>query len=314
MIYQRALYLFFCILSLCNVNAQDSLMKERLLNREKALQYLDSVQMLAPSKYWTHVNPDTFLANVKKNVTNPLALATGVGTNFCSYAAVTYTVLKNEPYRYAKCMIALYNNGTAKFRNIKLHPSKSILNGAGTMVFQGDLDIHYADQIWYLCLAHRFKGYLNILNTKYHKGDENTMWAAANLAKFNRMLRRLCKFTIKSKGSDLIRPAIESKRLIPFLQKLLSEGEVYLYLNNGVLRKKNHNRIQKKFPTHFVVLQSINYENEVVTIQYWDGDYKTVKQLSLSFFRDILFGISWSKYQLPNDEIIENEKSESPLP
>jgi hypothetical protein len=89
---------------------------------------------------------------------------------------------------------------------------------------------------------------------------------------------------------------------------------VYLYLNNGVLRKKNHNRIQKKFPTHFVVLQAISYENEIVTIQYWDGDYKTVKQLTRSFLRDILFGISWSKYQLPNDEIIENEKDELLFP
>ena len=117
------------------------------------------------------------------------------------------------------------------------------------------MSLIYALQTRCGSLANKFKGYLNIFNLKYDALDENTMWAATNLAKFNRMLRRLCKYKINSRGSDLIRP--KSNNIIASLTEKLSQGEVYLYLNNSILRKKNHNKIEKRIPTHYVALTEI---------------------------------------------------------
>jgi hypothetical protein len=271
-------------------------------NKQKALLYLDSVKDITQSIYWINVPPQQFLENVKHNIEKPLQLNAGRGTNFCAYAAVTYTCHKNESYRYAKTMIALYQNGFAKYRNINLKPSKNIWKAAGQIQFSGDLDKNFADQIWFLSLAHKFKGYLNIFNLHYQQGDENTLWAACNLAKFNRMLRRLCKYKVWSKGSDLIHPSIPD--LIPFLQKKLQLGEVYLYWNNAILRKKNHDKFKKLIPTHFVVLQQIqeNVSTGKVTIAYWDGGYKTVKEVELSTLLKTLYGVSWTKYANENEE------------
>ncbi len=266
----------------------------------KALALLAGVDTMRQSIHWPNITPKGFLDNLKMNIEYPLKMSTGSSTNFCAFGAVTYTCLKNEPLRYAVCMLNLYQYGEALYRNIKLAPSETIKKEAGLMIYQGDLDIHPADQVWFLSLAHRFKGYLNFLNRRYSKGDENTFWAATNLAKFNRMLRKLCKYKVSSKGSDLFRP--HSKDLAGFLKEKLSEGEVYMYLNNALLRKKNHNRIQKRIPTHYVVLTEINFENSQIVLKYWDGSYKTLKEISLSALKQIVYGISWIKYKENSDE------------
>lgn len=269
--------------------------------RIKALTLLAGADTMRQSTHWPNITPKEFLDNLKKNIEFPLKISTGRSTNFCAFGAVTYTCLKNEPLRYAECMLHLYQYGEAYYRNIKLAPSESIKNEAGLMKYQGDLDIHPADQVWFLSLAHRFKGYLNLFNTRYSKGDENTLWAATNLAKFNRMLHKLCKYKVSSKGSDLFRP--RSKDLPGFLKEKLAGGEVYMYLNNALLRKKNHNRVQRRIPTHYIVLTEIyDKEDGHILIKYWDGSYKTLKEISLSALKQIIYGISWVKYEEKNDE------------
>jgi hypothetical protein len=273
---------------------------ERVLSKISAIALLSKMDTLTQSLFWPNVTPALFLKNLKKNIQKPLELSTGRGTNFCAYGAITYTCIKNEPLRYVECMLNLYKNGEAKYRNIKLNPSNSIKQGAGQIIYSGDLDYNVADQIWFLTLAHRFKGYLNWLDLKYKSGAENTRWAACNLAKFNRMLRRMCKYKVWSRGSDLIQLYI--KDLPGYLQMKLSEGEVYLYWNNGILRKKNHNKLKRMIPTHFVVLHKIDYDagkNNII-IKYWDGDYFTIKEIALSTFEKILYGISYTKYKDEN--------------
>jgi hypothetical protein len=275
---------------------------EAMASKVQALAYIDSAKDLPQSIFWTHVNPQDFLENIKRNVQHPLQLSTGRGTNFCAYGALSYTCLKNEPLRYVQCMLDLYKNGEAKYRNIRFKPSKAIFKAAGQIIFSGDLDKNHADQIWYLSLAHKFKGYVNWLHWRYKPGAENTFWAACNLAKFNRMLRRMCKYKVRSKGSDLIQPHIEN--LVAYLQHKLTVGEVYLYLNNAILRKKNHNEFKRMVPTHFVVLYNIhwNEENGKIVMEYWDGDYKTIKELELPTLEKIVYGISWTKYAKKNEE------------
>lgn len=300
------LFVFFIVLSqtlFAQNKRQDIDTSENSLNRLKAIAFIDSVNKLPQSSFWPNVSPDEFLKNVKHNIEFPLKIYAGRETNFCAYAAVTYTCLKNEPLRYAKCMVDLYKNGFAMYRKVNLNPSENIKKAAGQMEYQGVLDINPADQMWFLCLAHKFKGYLNIFNLKYNAGDENTMWSATNFAKFNRMLRKLCRYKTKARGSDLIRP--KSNNLPASLKEKLEHGEVFLYLNNAILRKKSHNKIEKRIPTHYVVLTEITEEDNLVTLKYWDGGYQTLKQISLSMLKQIVYGITWVKYKEINDDVIE---------
>ena len=283
--------------------AQKKRVPERNINepeREEALTLLAAYDTMKQSVHWPNIHPKEFLDNLKRNIETPLKLNNGRNTNFCAFGAVTYTCLKNEPLRYLKCMLELYQNGKAFYRKVKLDPPDAIKQEAGNLMFQGDLDIYPADQMWFLCLAHRFKGYLNIFNLRYNKGDENTMWAATNLAKFNRMLRRLCKYKVQSRGSDVLR--VHSRNMPAFLAEKLSQGEVYLYLNNALVRKKNHNRIKKRMPTHYVVLMEMTDTDNQIMLKYWDGGYKTIKQVSLSSLKQIIYGISWVKYKEANAE------------
>jgi hypothetical protein len=278
--------------------------REVFLSRKKAFVLLGQNSQLEQSRFWPHVAPEAFLQNIRRNLEHPFQLNTGRGTNFCSYGALTYTCLKNEPQRYIQCMLDLYKNGEARYRNVHFKPSERVCQAAGKMIYQGDLDIHPADQIWFLSLADHFKGYLNWFRLRYKKGAEDTRWAACNLSKFNRMLRKLCKYKVWSRGFDLLR--LHSNDLPKLLAEKLEQGELYLYLNNALLRKKNHNKIQKRIPTHYVVLLEITRKENTLTIKYWDGGYQTLKEITVSQLKSILYGISWVQYKNRNEnEVIQ---------
>ncbi len=114
------------------------------------------------------------------------------------------------------------------------------------------------------------------------------------------MLRKMCKYKVQSKGSDLIKPKINN--LPGFLEQKLNAGEVYLYLNNAILRKKNHNRIKKRIPTHYVALTGIEKNNDRIVIKYWDGGYKTLKEVTPHSLKQIIYGVSWVNYKEENNE------------
>jgi hypothetical protein len=259
--------------------------------KQLAIKFLDSVDQLPPSKYWPGVNPRYFLQNLKRNVESPLYLYAGRNTNFCAYAALSYILIQQDPQRYARFMIELYNNGKSKYRKEFFNPSEAVKMEAGRIIYEGELDRNHADQVWFLSLADNFKGYINFFNRRYSSGDENKLWASTNLAKFNRMLRRLTGREVHSKGSDLIRPSI--KDLPGYLKERLSNYDVYLYLNNTMLRKKNHNKLKKKIPTHYVVLLSMTEENNEITFTYWDAAFKTLRKVPVKTLKKILYGVTW---------------------
>jgi hypothetical protein len=45
-------------------------------------------------------------------------------------------------------------------------------------------------------------------------------------------------------------------------------------------------------PTHFIVAERITEENNMITFVYWDYGGKTQLQISKTFFKRIIFGIS----------------------
>ena len=260
--------------------------------QQQAITFLDSLQKLDSSKHWPNVDPVLFLQNLRTFTITPLKFYEGKGTNFCAYSALTYIPLNYDPLGFSRFMITLYQNGKAKMGKSFFKPGSTVKKAAGLIKYKGALDISPAGQIWFLCLADHFKGYLNIFNRRYHEGDENTLWASTNFAKFNRMLRKLFILKVHARGADLIRPGISNT--YTYLNELSMKGPVFLYLNNRLLYKKKH-VVTTRFgiPTHFVLLLDIyKTTDNKINIIYWDYGKKTLQQINRRLLRKIIFGIT----------------------
>jgi hypothetical protein len=263
----------------------------RISTHLQAIAFLDSLHHLDSSKYWPNVDPELFLENLKTFATTPLKFYEGKGTNFCAYSALTYIPLNYDPLGFSRFMVTLYQEGKARMGKAWIKPSAAIKREAGLLKYKGALDISPAGQIWFLSLADHFKGYLNLFNRRFHKDDENTLWASTNYAKFNRMLRRLFPVKVHARGADLIRPWIAD---IPaYLNKRSGKGPIFLYLNNRLLYKKNHVATRFGIPTHFVLLLEIQEtKGGKMNIVYWDYGKKTLQQVNPRLLRKIIYGIT----------------------
>ena len=276
---------FFLIVATSQTSAQN-------IEQTKAIEFLNLHVKIEQSNFWVNVKPALFIKNIRKNILQPVHIYAGSNTNFCAYAAISYSCINSEPLTYVMFMINLYNHGFANYKKIHFNPPEEVKNVAGLLKFKGELDVNEADQIWFLSLADRFKGYLNLLSYNYKLGAENSLWPATNFAKFNRMLRKLSNYTVETIGSDLVRPIFSD--ITFFLQEKLVENEqVFLYLNNAILYKKNHQKIKFRFPTHYVVLFNIEEIEESVKITYWDYGFKNQLILPKNIFTDIVFGVTW---------------------
>jgi len=269
------------------VHADPDIEKERA----DALVFLDSIQVLSKSKYWPHIDPLLFLQNLKSFTRYPLQFYEGKGTNFCAYSSITYLPLNHDPLGFARFMVRLYEKGEATMGKVKIKPGKRIRQAAGLIKYKGALDVNHAGQLWFLSLADQFKGYINMFNRRYQPGDENTLWASTNFAKFNRMLRRLFPYRVKARGSDLLRPWI--KNVHSYLEEKIREGPVFLYLNNRLLYRKKYEATRLGIPTHFVLLLDI-YETPEgkINIVYWDYGRKTLQQVTPRLLKKIIYGIT----------------------
>lgn len=266
----------------------------------KAIEYLNLNLNIQQSNFWVNVKPALFIKNLRKNILQPLHIYAGSNTNFCAYGALSYTCINTDPVAYVKFMMSLYINGIADYRKVHFNPSSKVKYAAGSLKFKGELDVNEADQIWFLSLADRFKGYLNYLSYNYKTGAENSLWPATNFAKFNRMLRKLTNCNVEAIGSDLIRPIFFD--ITFFLQRKLKENDqVFIFLNNAIMHKKNHQKVKFRFPTHYVVLFSIEEMNNTITIIFWDYGLKNKLVLPKNIFTDIVFGVTWCKNK-SNDE------------
>lgn len=257
----------------------------------QALALLEKQTDLQASNYWPNVSPVFFLQNIRKNIEAPLSIYEGKSTNFCGYAALSYLPLHFDPLAYAGFLLKLYKDGRAMYGKDYFEPSREVRQAAGTLSFKGELDIRPADQLWFLALADHFKGYLNFFDKRYNPGNENTIWAAVNFAKFNRMIRRLFNYHVDAVGSDLLRPGIRDA--YAYLSERLQTGTVAIFLNNLDLYKKNHTRLRLNVPTHFVILLDIaEAEDDKIAITYWDYGGRTRQVLPDVFLKKIIFGVS----------------------
>jgi hypothetical protein len=283
--------LFFCIPIAAVAENKSSATGNVTSTRQEALAYINTIKDLGPSAYWPHIRPAVFLQNIKDNIQQPIAIYPGNGTNFCGYGALTYLFLQDDPLGYTKLLIQLYQEGKAHFGRADFTPSAGIKKQAGRLKYKGILDIHPAEQLWFLCLADHYKGYLNLFNRHYDRGDEDRFWASCNYAKFNRMVRSLLQYKVKAKGSDIIRP--HTGDLYQYISERMATGKVVLFINNRVVHKKSHVNLKVKVPTHFIVAEKISLSNDTVTLVYWDYGGRTQLQMSAAFLKRIIFGITY---------------------
>lgn len=280
---------FFSSVPICShsqTNGSDLATKQ-----QQALAFLKQTSLTSSSK-WESVSQQLFLQNLQRNIEKPFFLYAGRNTNFCAFAAVGYAMLRQDPLGYVKFMIALYKNGNAEYAGVLYKPSDAVRKRVGLILYEGELDRNDADQMLFFTLADHFKGYINLFHLNYKEGRELGLWAATNLSKFNDMLRVTMKAEIQCIGYDLTR--LKLRKPVEFLQEKLEIGDVFLYLNNAVLRRKNHAKVKKHIPTHFVILKKLTEENGIVTMTYWDAGFTTQRQIELSTFKRLLYGVSWS--------------------
>ncbi|RFM26147.1 hypothetical protein [Deminuibacter soli] len=260
----------------------------------QALAYLDSVGTLPKSEVWPNVNPVLFIKNVRRNVGNPELLYQGIATNFCSYAALSYVMLCNDPLGYTRLIVQLYKQGHARYGRLRLVASMPIEKYAGTLQLKGRMDIAPADQLWFLTMIDNFKGYLNLVDLKYDPGNENTLYAATNFAKFNGMARNFLSYKVTAMGSDLIHPS--NKYIVETVQELQKKGEVVLFFDHERAYKRSNLKFaQLHMPTHFIVVKRLEHtdgDGNDITIRYWDYGGETEQTMPLLKFRNIVYGIT----------------------
>ena len=285
---------FLLFLSLLSITGSDRILASDLLaetrsTKAEALAFLEKIDRTKENNLWPNVKPKLFFDNLKLNLEDPKTFYPGRSTYFCGYGALSYLVMEKDPLAYVKFMNELYDKGEATFNTTHFKPSAAVMQAAGTLKFKGVLDIRHAEQVWFLVLADRFKGYLNFFNKRFHEGDENSFWASTNLSKFINMVNKLCGVHASAVGSDLIKPGV--KDVYSYLEKRIDSTTIALYINNRIIHKKNHDKIKFSIPTHYIILRHISKQGDLVTLRYWDYGGETEMQISNRTLKKIIFGI-----------------------
>jgi hypothetical protein len=276
--------LIFLLFSPLYEQAQTNLSSDQ----QEAIQMLNQMDTLKASEYWPLVKPAAFYNNVKKNILYPERIYQGHITNFCGYAAMTVILCRQQPQTYVRCIVELYESGKTQVNGKVIKPSESVRNTAGNLQRKGRLKINPADQLWLMSLPDQFKGYMNI-DRKYNEGDENKIWAACTLGKFNNMARDLGGYQITSYGADLIRPW--GKNNIDFIRKEMDKGIVVLFVNSKFLHPSKFRIMILHAPTHFVIVYDIKEVDDVIEIKYWDYGLKTIELMTPKRLKKMTYGI-----------------------
>jgi hypothetical protein len=285
-----------CILVASGAFAQQSIIisapqsKEVAARLARADSLLSAADTTAISAYWPNVQPKYFFDNIRQNLAHPNAIHQGRATNFCGYAAFTHLLVKYRPDLYVESLLNLYRNNSTQLANGLWTVSPAVSKAAGTLSQKGELDVHHADQLWFLALADHFKGYMNITDHHYDPGDENKIWAGTNFSKFNKMLRAFSNSKQAAKGSDFIRPMVGDR--YTYLSEQLSRGVVLLFINNKHLYPHKHSAFTLRAPTHFIVLYSIAKQGNLFQLQYWDYGYRTELIITEKRLYKLIFGIT----------------------
>jgi hypothetical protein len=257
-------------------------------NQSDAIRLLEQMDTTKASAFWPHVDPSAFYINVRKNILFPEKIYQGHVTNFCGYAAMSVILCMQQPQLYTRCILDLYTKGETVANGKHIKPTEAVRRTAGKLQGKGRLNINPADQLWLMSLPDQFKGYMNI-DKKYNEGDENKIWAACTLGKFNNMAADIGGYTCTSFGTDLVRPW--GKNNIDFIKKEMAQGTVVLFVNSKFLHPSKFRILILRAPTHYIIVYDIAVVDGIIEMKYWDYGLKTVELMTPKRLKKMTYGI-----------------------
>lgn len=235
---------------------------------------------LSESKLWPNISPESFLASLEANISDPSSINQGVNSWFCGNAACNKYVAQNDPTGYVKLMTDLYKTGTGTYdaggTTVTFSPSESVRKDAGNLKYSG-LAGNAANQMMFLTLSDHYKGYFNKAtnNMQYDPGDASNTWASTTLGEFKRMMGDF-GYNVNTYGGDLGWANLNKGGLA---QTELSRGnDVFLYVNSDLF--KNNAWWKNWSATHYIQLNKIGTNNNSYNVNFWD--YGAKKSLNIT--------------------------------
>ncbi|MGI9191582.1 MAG: hypothetical protein ACR2IL_05625 [Chitinophagaceae bacterium] len=265
-----------------------------------ALAYLFQQQSITKKGVYTHINYDTFCAQLANRIQNPDCLHQG-RTHFCWATIPMAYLYQNEPKAMIDATLSLYRRGdfALVLQQDTLHwkADTPIIRAVGNTSFNQKNDRlsgQYLDQMVLLLMASQYASWLNVDRT-YSPGNQiSPFWAGALLKKEARVWRDL-GFETKQVGHDARWIKRHKHELIQrFLQ---SHDGVVLYINryafeNEWIGPKSFKWIPPVplIPSHFIWLKSIQAMNRTLWISFWDRNGNQVIKMPKHRFQSTVFG------------------------
>jgi RHS repeat-associated protein len=232
---------------------------------------------LQQSEHFKNVSPEEFISQLTERINNPSGISQGEGTNFCWAAACASYVYEKNPAGVVEAMFSLYTTGTFSYDNggdgFSFTPADYINDAAGSGTFNDNAGLagNKVDQMLFMTLGARFKGYLNV-DDSYDPGDESTFWASGNLGKAKDLWNAF-GYDVKVSGSDLGWGASNKGGTV---MTTLKSNDVVLFVNSPLFFRDN--RSANWTGTHYIRVKSLSSSNGLYKVGYWDyGLWKTGK-------------------------------------
>lgn len=175
-------------------------------------------------------------------------------------------------------MFSLYNTGTFNYDNggdgFKFSPAQYINDAAGSNTFDNNpgLKGNKVDQMLFMTLGAKFKGYTNAADGQYNPGDEDgsKTWAGGVISKAKDMWNAF-GYDVKVSGSDLGWSSLNKGGAA---MEMLKSHDVVLFINSPLfLRDEWKNNW---FGTHYIRVNQMSSANGNYSVGYWDyGAWKT---------------------------------------
>jgi len=231
---------------------------------------------LQQSEHFRHVTPKEFINQLTKRIDNPSGINQGEGTNFCWAAACMSYVYEKNPAGMVDAMFSLYTTGTFTYNNggdgFSFSPADHINDAVGSGTFDDNLGLgnNKVDQMLFMTLSAKFKGYMNVDRT-YNPGDEESpTWSGGNLGKVKEM-RNAFGYNVKVSGTDLGWIASDKGGTV---MKTMKSFDVVLYINSSLFLRDNW--AANSTGTNFIRVDSLSSSNGLYKVCYWDyGLWKT---------------------------------------
>ncbi len=232
---------------------------------------------LQQSEHFKNVSPEEFINQLTERINNPSGISQGEGTNFCWIAACASYVYEKNPVGMVEAMFSLYTTGTFTYDNggegFSFSSADYINDGAGSGTFDDNTGLagNKVDQMLFMTLGAKFKGYLNA-DDSYDPGDESTLWASGNLGKAKNLWNAF-GYDVKVSGSDLGWGASNKGGTV---MKTLKSHDVVLFVNSPLFLRDNWGA--NWWGTHYLRVDKMSSLGGNYTLDYWDyGSWKMGK-------------------------------------